>query len=230
MQPGLRSATATFERYARADIRALFAALLFIVVLRPATAQSVPSPSPSPRGFTIGVDAHTTFISEGTRGPGISPPEGPGFAAGSPLSPLTPYDVFSSAPLTPGNSSESALYFRRSYTTPGLVFSATLGAGYVTGSTTNASYWGEPLFDTLNPHLGSQQLGFRIAFPTHAGQDDGTGFAASVLSGSLATNDGHVLVRGGWFDLQQSDSFVFTQPAVTNFRAGNCVRNPGDAW
>jgi hypothetical protein len=97
------------------------------------------------------------------------------------------------------------------------VFSATLGAGYVSGSTTAAAYWGEPLFDTLNPHLGFQQLGFHIVFPTRAGQDDGTGFAASILSGSVASTDGHVLVRGGWFDLQQSDSFVFTQPAVTNF-------------
>jgi len=241
--PALRFATATFERYARVDIgrkidemrlryvcSALFAALLFIIGLRsalaqsampqpsaPATASPSPSPSPSPRGFAIGVDAHTTFISEGTRGPGISPPEGPGFAAGSPLSPLTPYDTFSSAPLTPGNGWENAVYFRPSFTTPGLTFSATLGAGYISGSTTTASYWGEPLFDTLNPHLGFQQLGFHIVFPTHAGQDDGTGFAASVLSGSVATNDGHVLVRGGWFDLQQTDGFVFTQPAVTNF-------------
>src|SRR5580658_9214746 len=137
------------------------------------SASPSPSPSPSPRGFAIGVDAHTTFISEGTRGPGISPPDGPGFAAGSPLSPLTPYDTFSSAPLTPGNAWESAAYFRPSYTTPGLVFSATLGAGYVSGSTTAAAYWGEPLLDTLNPHLGFQQLGFHIVFPTRAGQDDG---------------------------------------------------------
>ena len=181
-----------------------------------ASATPSPSPAASPRGFAIGVDAHTTFISEGTRGPGISPPEGPGFALGSPLSPLTPYDTFSSAPLTPGNAWESAVYFRPTFTTPGLVFAATLGAGYVTGSTTAAAYWGEPLFDTLNPHLGFQQLGFHIVFPTHAGQDDGAGVAASILSGSVATNDGRALVRGGWFDLQQSDGFVFTQPAVTN--------------
>jgi len=203
---------------------ALFAALLFIVSLRLAPAQSAPavaspspSPSASPRGFNVGVNAHTTFVAEGTRGPGTSPPEGPGFAAGSPLSPLTPYDTFSSAPLTPGNAWESAAYFTPSFTTPALLFSATLGAGYVTGSTTAASYWGEPLFDTLNPHLGSQQLGFHIVFPTHAGQDDSSGFAASVLSGSIATTDGRMLVRGGWFDLQQTDAFVFTQPAVTNF-------------
>jgi hypothetical protein len=207
-------------------MKALFAALLLIVVCAPASADPSPSPSPSPRGFAISVDAHTTFITDGTRGPGVSPPEGLGFAAGAPLSPLTPYDVFSSAPLTPGNASESAAYFRPSFTTPGLVFSATLGAGYVTGSTTAAAYWGEPLFDTLNPHLGFQQLGFRIAFPTHAGQDDGTGFAVSVLSGSVATTDGRMLLRGGWFDLQQSDGFVFTQPAVTNFAPAIAFATP----
>ncbi|MGH7716836.1 MAG: hypothetical protein ACREML_12665 [Vulcanimicrobiaceae bacterium] len=204
----------TYARCVRVEM--ILAALLFVTTLAQ-SAQPSPSPSPSPRGFTVGVDAHTTFISEGTRGPGTTPPEGPGFAAGSPVSPLTPYDVFSSAPFTPGNGWESALYVHPSFVTPGLIFSATLGAGYVTGSAAATAYWGEPLFDTLNPHLGFQQLGFRIAFPVHAGMDDGTGFAASVISGSVATTDGHVLVRGGWFDLQQSDSFVFTQPAVTNF-------------
>jgi hypothetical protein len=55
-----------------------------------------------------------------------------------------------------------------------------VGLGYVSGSTTNATYWGESLFPTLNPHLGSQTLGYGVAFPTHAGQDDGSAFAASV--------------------------------------------------
>ncbi|MBV8584564.1 MAG: hypothetical protein JO241_11250, partial [Candidatus Eremiobacteraeota bacterium] len=184
--------------------------------LAPVGAQTAtPSPSPSPT-FAVAIDAHTTFIAESTRGPGTTPPEGPGFAAGSPVSPLTPYDTFSSAPLTPGNALESALYFRPTYNTPGLSFSADLGAGYIMGSTTSAAYWGEPLFDSLNPHLGFASLPYRIVFPTHPGADDGSAFVASILSGSAATRDGHVLLRGGWFDLQQSDSFVFTQPAVTN--------------
>ena len=196
-------------------------AVFIIVASSRASAQSAgpsPSPSPSPRigTISISVDAHSTFISESTRGPGIVPPEGPGFAAGSPVSPLTPYDVFSSAPLTPGNAMESAIYFTPAYEAPTLRISATFGAGYVTGSTTSASYWGESLFPTLNPHLGAQMLPYQIAFPTHAGQDDGTAFVASVLSGSIATRDGNALLRGGWFNLQQSDGFVFTQPALTN--------------
>ena len=81
---------------------------------------------------------------------------------------------------------------------------------------TNASYWGESLMPTLNPHLGSQALPYAIAFPTHAGQDDGTAFRGSILGGSLATADGNLRVRGGWLDLAQTDRFVFAQPALTS--------------
>jgi hypothetical protein len=177
-----------------------------------------PSPTPSARPGTISlsVQAHATFISEGTRGAGTTPPEGPGFASGSPLSPLTPYDTFSSAPLAPGNALESALFVTPTYFGKNLQAAVTLGAGYVRGSTTAASYWGESLFQTLNPHLGSQMLPYRIVFPTHAGSDDGTGFAASVVSASVGSRDGSFSLRGGWFDLAQSDGFVFTQPALTS--------------
>jgi len=162
------------------------------------------------------VDAHLTFISQGETGPGQAPREGPGFAAGSPLSPLTPYDTFSSAPMIPGNAGESAVFVTPTYFGHGFDASATLAAQYVDGSVTNAAYWGESLIPSINPHLGAQQLPYAIAFPTHAGADDATGFVASVLSGSVATKDGNVRLRGGWFDLVQSDGFVFTQPAYTS--------------
>ncbi|HEX3462503.1 MAG TPA: hypothetical protein VHS78_00435 [Candidatus Elarobacter sp.] len=186
------------------------------------TASPSPAPSasasPSPRPGTIrwSVDAHTTFVSSAASGPGITPPEAAGFANGSPLSPLTPYDVFSSAPLVSGNASESALYVRPSYAGRTFDVGLVLGAGYVRGSVTNAAYWGEPLFAPLNPHIGSQRLPYRIVFPTHAGQDDGTAFVASVLSGSIATKDGNLALRAGWFDLAQTAQFVFVQPAVPN--------------
>src|ERR1700694_695879 len=119
-----------------------------------------PSPSPTPRPGTlrIAVDAHVTFVSQGTNGPGIAPPEAAGFANGDPLSPLTPYDVFSSAPLGPGNASESPLYLRPTYFGRAFDLSLVLGAGYVRGSVTNAAHWGESLFAPLNPHLGAQML------------------------------------------------------------------------
>jgi hypothetical protein len=177
-----------------------------------------PSPSPSPTAragsVTLAADAHVTVISQNTSGYGVlGLPEAPMFSAGtSPAAPNSPYDTFSGAPMTPGNAAESALYFTPTYHGSALDVSATLGIGYVTGSTTNATYWGESLMPTLNPHLGSQELGFGVAFPTHPGQDDGSAFAASIVSGSIATKDGNLRLRGGWFDLTQSDSFVFTQP------------------
>lgn len=181
------------------------------------SASPTASPAPTPRPGTVGVaaDAHITFISQNTSGFGqLGLPEAPNFIAGtSPAAPLSPYDTFSSAPMTPGNAGESALYVTPTYYGSFLNVSATFGLGYVTGSTTNAAYWGESLLPTLNPHLGSQMLGYGVTFPTAPGQDDGNAFVASVLSGTIATKDGSLRLRGGWFDLVQSDSFVFAQPA-----------------
>src|ERR1700694_1735484 len=119
-----------------------------------------PSPSPTPRPGTlrIAVDAHTTFVSQAARGPGIAPPEAAGFANGDPLSPLTPYDVFSSAPIVSGNALESAIYLRPTYFGRRFDVSLLLGAGHVRGSTTNSAYWGESLIAPLNPHLGSPRV------------------------------------------------------------------------
>jgi hypothetical protein len=203
----------------------------FTCLAAPAAAQivapSTPSPAPSaspgasparaPRPGTVrlAADAHFTFISQNTNGNGqLGLPEAPNFIAGtSPAAPNTPYDTFSSAPMTPGNAGESALYLTPTYYGTGLNVSATIGIGFVTGSTTNATYWGESLIPPLNPHLGSQTLGYGVAFPTMPGQDDGSAFVASVLGGSIATRDGSLRLRGGWFDLAQTDSFVFAQPA-----------------
>jgi hypothetical protein len=196
----------------------------------PAAAQSSPSPSPAPAAtpaptptptarpgtVTVAANAHVTFISQNTNGYGqLGLPEAPNFANGtSPAAPLTPYDTFSGAPMTPGNAGESALYVTPTYHGSTLDVSATLGIGYVTGSKTNATYWGEPQLDPLSPHLGSQSLGYSVTFPTSPGQDDGSAFDASILSGSIATKDGSLRLRGGWFDLMQSDSFVFAQPPI----------------
>ncbi len=225
----------------------LVVALVCVGFASPAAAQSVAPPSPAPSAsaaasaspspsatpstaptqppgtLRLALDAHTTFISQSTQGNGIDPPEGPAFIAGSPAAPLTPYDTFSSAPMTPGNASESALYLTPTYATKGMTLSARLGVGYVFGSVTNAAYWGESLIPPLNPHLGAQQLPYAIAFPQGAGQDDGHGFVGSVVSGAIATSDGNLRLRGGWFDLQQSDSFVFTQPAFTSSEPGLAV-------
>jgi hypothetical protein len=185
-----------------------------------------PKPTPAPGRFVVTGEAHATFISSASSGPGLLPAEAPGFIKGSPLSPQTPYDLFSSAPLVPGDAGESALYLHPAYYGKAFDVSLTIGAGYATGSMTNAAYWGEPLFPTINPHLGSQLLPYAVTFPTHAGQDDGSAFAASILSGRISTKDGALALRAGWFDLAQGDAFTFVQPAVTNAAPAIGVATP----
>lgn len=207
-RPGTAAAAAV------AVLWALVSGSLGAQTVAPAPAPSA-SPTAAPGSVTFAGDAHVTFVSQTTRGFGrLGLPEAPGFVAGvSPAAPISPYDTFSSAPMVPGNAAESALYLTPTYHGRALDVSATLGLGTVNGSTTNAAYWGESLFPALNPHLGSQTIGYAVAFPSHPGQDDGGGFAGSVLGGAIATKDGKARLRAGWFDLAQSDGFVFAQPA-----------------
>jgi hypothetical protein len=181
-----------------------------------ATAASVASPTPRVLGLHGSLDASLTSIDQSTNGPGQIGPEAQGFIAGSPLAPNTPYDLFSSAPQVPGIAGLAQAIGTATYGFARFDASVTGGFGYVNGSVTNAAYWGESLFPTLNPHLGSQALPYAIVFPTHAGEDDARVFRASLLGGSLATADGDLRVRGGYFDLAQTDRFAFAQPALTS--------------
>lgn len=181
-----------------------------------ASPPAAPTASPRPLGIRLSTTTDTTYIDQNTSGPGQAGPESAGFINGSPLSPNTPYDLFSSAPLTPGAAGIVQHLITATYRTPAFDVGLTSGLGYVTGSITNASYWGENLIPTLNPHMGSQALPYGIAFPTAPGQDDGSNFRLSILSGSIATADGNLAVKGGYFDLTQTDRFVFAQPALTN--------------
>jgi hypothetical protein len=181
-----------------------------------ATPTPAASATPRPLGVRFSNAFSTTFIVQNTVGPGQVGPEAAGFIAGSPLSPNTPYDLFSSAPLTPGIAGIGALVSTVTYRTPMLDASVTAAVGVVSGSITNAAYWGESLMPTLNPHLGSQALPYAIAFPTHPGQDDGTGVRLSILGAGLATADGSLALKVGAFDLTQTNRFVFAQPALTS--------------
>ena len=175
-----------------------------------------PSPTPRPLGVRVESTAGVTFIDQSTAGGGQLAPEAPGFIAGSPLSPNTPYDLFSSAPQVPGIAGIGTIVSTATYRSRTLDIGLTAGLGYVRGSATNAAYWGENLLPALNPHLGSQALPTRIAFPLHPGDDDATALRLSVLGGSIATADGSAQLRGGWFDLTQTDRFVFAPPALTS--------------
>jgi hypothetical protein len=189
-------------------------ALALLACAGQAAGQSA-TPSPRPTGLQIRFEAHSTFVTQTTNGPGTQPPEGAGFAAGSPASPLTPYDTLSGSPLLPGNAGEAGMRLTPTLYARGWDLGLVLDAGYVRGSVANAIYWGEPLTPALDPHLGSQMLPAHIAFPTHAGQDEGAGFVAGVESGRIATSDGHFALRAGWFDPVQSDRFAFIEPLLS---------------
>ncbi|HZT13313.1 MAG TPA: hypothetical protein VFA29_10945 [Candidatus Baltobacteraceae bacterium] len=189
-----------------------------------AGAQQSPAPSPAPSasaspqpaGFAFSPSAFTTYIDTAASGPGLSPPEAPGFVQGFPLSPMTPYDTWSSAPIAPGESAIAQIDLSGTYAWRRYTASATLGIGGVTGSLQNAAYWSENLMPQLNPHLGFTALPYTIVFPQHAGQDDAAAAAIAPLFASFGARDGSWSVRGGFFDLEQTLRFVFIQPPLTN--------------
>jgi hypothetical protein len=200
-------------------IGTLCAATMALCVCEAACADS-PSPAPSasarPLGLRQTTNASLTFLDQASRGPGQIGPEAAGFIGGAPLAPNTPYDLFSSAAQTPGVAGLGQIVTDATYGFRG--FDATLeaGLGYVRGSETTAAYWGESLLPTLDPHLGSLAFPYRTVFPAHAGEDDGTALRTSLLSGALASADGNLRLKAGWFDLTQTDRFVFAPAALTN--------------
>jgi hypothetical protein len=174
------------------------------------------SASPRRLGLRTAADIGLTFVSQNASGPGLVAPEARGFIAGSPLAPNTPYDLFSSAPEVSGNSGIGQLFATAQYGTKAFDFSLSAGLATLRGSVTNAMYWGENLLPALNGHLGAQALPYAVTFPPQAGQDDAAATRLSILSGSAATADGDLRLRAGWFDLAQTNRFVFAQPALTN--------------
>ena len=181
----------------------------------PAITAPSPSPSPTPR-FALSVKGSHVFIDQTTNGPGAAPPEANEFAHGSPISPMSPYDWFSSAPVTPGIAGIAQYVFAGAYHAPGVDFSAQFGVGGLTGSTTNALYWGEPLIPNLNVHDLARSVPYAIVFPTQPGHDDATVGSTQLLNASIAAPDGRWKLQGGYFNLTQSDRFVFAPPPITS--------------
>lgn len=189
--------------------------LLATLQMAASTASSSPSPSPTPR-FTASVNGSHVFVDQTTNGPGAAPPEAYEFARGSPISPMSPYDWFSSAPVTPGIAGIAQYVFSGAYHAPGMEFSAEFGVGGLIGSTTNALYWGEPLIPNLNDHDLARVIPYAIVFPTQPGHDDATVGSAQLLDAALTTPDGRWKLQGGYFNPTQSDRFVFAPPPITS--------------
>ncbi len=182
---------------------------------QPATPASA-SPTPRALGLHARTNASLTYVGQTSSGPGVVGPESAGFINGSPLSPNTPYDLFSSAPQVNGDSGIGQVITTANFATRAFDVDLTGGLGSSHGSVTTASYWSENLLPTINPHLGSQALPYGVVFPTHPGGDAATATRLSILGGGVGTADGNIVLRGGWLDLAQTDRFVFAQPALTN--------------
>jgi len=184
------------------------------------------SPTPAPKRFTIAVQGYLSAINQQFVGPGISPPEGPGFAAGSPISPGTPYDFFTNAPLTTGFGFHQGLVATPTLHLPAFDLSASIDYGSISGSGNVAEYWGEQTLPQLNIHLGQRQINVPPAFTTHNGQDPIKGGIVGVESGVIASKDGNVILKGGWIDLNQFEKHVFSPAAMTNAPAALAVVLP----
>jgi hypothetical protein len=168
----------------------------------------------------------TLFLAQGASGPGLQPVEGPAFANGAPAAPVSPYDVFSGAPMVPGIVGQNQLTLDARYQVKGVDFGITFGAESLVGDRTNEAYWAEPLLPEDNPHLGSPATGLSIVFPTHPGTDDYVGTRAGITQARISTDGGKLSLRGGWLDLNQSLGFVFTPPPTTNALAGLLLKTP----
>jgi hypothetical protein len=193
----------------------LLALIVFASLRTPAEPAPSPSPLPTPH-VALTVKGSNVFIDQATGGPGTTPPEASEFAHGSPISPMSPYDWLSSAPVIPGVAGIAQYEITGTYHSSGFDAAATIGLGGLTGSTTNALYWGEPLIPNLNAHGLSRVVPYAILFPAHAGADDATVGSASLINAFASGDDGRWKIQGGYFELTQTDRFVFAPPAMTS--------------
>ena len=196
---------------------------LIVAVTPKVTPSGTPSPTPSagptkaPKRFSLHGDGYLNAINQQMKGEGLTPPEGPGFAAGSVISPNSPYDLYSGAPLETGFGFHQALKISAVYSLSKFVdFTAVVGYGSVSGNANTAGYWGEQLMPTLNAHLGYRSASLPVAFDTHNGQHATQASRISVLSGTFLTHDGNSGLRAGYFDLRQTNKFVFQSAPQTN--------------
>jgi hypothetical protein len=186
----------------------------------PSASEQPATPSTSATGFSLAVSGSEAFIDHATGGPGQTPPEGPGFAAGQPLSPITPYDWFSSAPLLPGSAGQIQYQLTGTYRTPSVVMDASFVVSGVTGDVTNAIFWGEPLVGQLDPHEGHSYLPYQITFPTRAGTNDATaGEIVTPYFLSVHAPDARWTLTGGYVTPAHYDAFVFLPPGLTSVPA-----------
>lgn len=158
----------------------------------------------------------TSYVNQHFVGPGTVPPQASLFASGSPIAPGTPYDFWTSSPNTSGfGIGEQFTLMPTYHISSSYDVSATFGYGALSGTGNVAAYWGDEPMPTIDPHLGSRALNLPVAFPLANKQDSVSATRGSLLSAAIGRHDGSFVVRGGWFDLAQGESFIFKQPPAT---------------
>jgi hypothetical protein len=198
--------------------------LLVVTLLSAGTAvtsaQTSPAPTPTPTatpGFSLQVMGSNVVVDQAASGPGLTPPEAGAFEAGLPISPMSPYDWFTSAAETPGVAGQFQYLVTASERTRSLTATAVFAFDAYDGDVNNLMYWGEPLVGPFDPHEGHSPLNYAINFPTHAGQNTVTALQGVFpYAMSVGGNDGSWKLSGGYVNLAQTDRFVFAPPAVTN--------------
>jgi len=180
-------------------------------------AAPTPSPSPTP-GFSLHAQGANVFVSQGASGPGLSPPEAVPFENGLPISPMSPYDWFTSAAQTPGNAGVLQYLLDASDRMRTVTLDAQVLVGGYAGDLNNLMYWSEPWQGPLDPHEGHSAIAYAINFPQSGGQgiEGGAGQFIAPYTASLASNDGAWKFSAGYVNLTQTDRFVFAPAAVTN--------------
>src|SRR5579863_856199 len=211
---------------AQVIVRSALICALFALAPLAGVAQTTPAASPSPAptpsptatpGFSLGVTGSNLYVSQSANGPGLQPPEAAQFIAGRPVSPMSPYDWFTSAVQSPGAATQLQYVVTATEHTKLLTASAGIALDAYVGSLNNLLYWGEPMVGTFDPHEGHSNLNYAINFPTGPGQYSvQTIQEVSPYTMSLGSSDGAWKVSGGYINLTQTDRFVFAPPAVTN--------------
>jgi len=186
-----------------------------------------PGPTKKPRRFSFTAAGFLSATDQQFVGPGTKPDVASLFESGSPVSPNSPYDLWSGAPLVTGIGFVNALVFSPSYVlSKDLIATVNIGYGTINGQGNVAQYWGYQSIPPLNGQAGARYSAVGAAFPTHNGSDPETGALVSILSGSLHSADGSTNLRGGWFDLNQTEKYVFNPAPEPNSPPSTGVINP----
>jgi hypothetical protein len=182
-----------------------------------ATASPSPEPSKKPSVFSMKIDTYTSATNQQFVGPGISPPEAATFAQGGVQAPISPYALFSGAPLVTGQGTAQDFLLTPTFAVnPHIDAAVTIGYGSASGTGNVINYWGDPIMPSINPNLGVKAFTLAPAFPTHNGADAASATRLGFLSASVTEHSGLGGLTIGWFSPHQVVPFAFAPPPGEN--------------